>query len=104
MMKNWDVFSLHKYDVGHTPHWKHKIEPTSNEPVFVKQFKIAVGDEEALDEMSTHLTAAKILIQQPSDNNTPIQYTQEEDHTRVKNNLFKTSGREMLHQKMTNTP
>ena len=72
MMKNWDVFSLHKYDVGHTPHWEHKIEPTSNEPVFVKQFKIAVGDEEALDEMSTHLTAAKILIQQPSDNNTPI--------------------------------
>ena len=72
MMRNWDVFSLHKYDVGHTPHWEHKIEPTSNEPVFVKQFKIAVGDEEALDEMSTHLTAAKILIQQPSDNNTPI--------------------------------
>ena len=37
MMRNWDVFSLHKYDVGHTPHWEHKIEPTSNEPVFVKQ-------------------------------------------------------------------
>ena len=72
MLRNWDVFSLHKYDVGHTPHWEHKIEPTSNQPVFVKQFKIAVGDEEALDEMSTHLTAAKILIQQPSDNNTPI--------------------------------
>ena len=72
MIRNWDVFSLHKYDVGHTPHWEHKIEPTSNQPVFVKQFKIAVGDEEALDEMSTHLTAAKILIQQPSDNNTPI--------------------------------
>ena len=71
-MKNWDVFSLHKYDVGHTPHWEHKIEPTSNEPVFVKQFKIALGDEEALDKMSTHLTAAKILIQQPSDNNKPI--------------------------------
>ena len=72
IMENWDVFSLHKYDVGHTPHWEHKIEPTSNEPVYVKQFKIAVGDEAALDEMSTHLTAARILIQQPSDNNTPI--------------------------------
>ena len=72
IMENWDVFSLHKYDVGHTPHWEHKIEPTTNEPVYVKQFKIAVGDEEALDEMSTHLTAARILIQQPSDNNTPI--------------------------------
>ena len=72
IMKNWDVFSLHKYDVGFTPHWEHKIEPTSDEPVFVKQFKIAVGDEEALDEMATHLTAAKVLIQQPSDNNTPI--------------------------------
>ena len=72
VMKNWDVFSLHKFDVGHTPHWEHKIEPTSDEPVFVKQFKIAVGDEAALDEMATHLTAAKVLIQQPSDNNTPI--------------------------------
>ena len=57
---------------GHTPHWEHKIEPTSDEPVFVKQFKIAIGDEAALDEMATHLTAAKVLIQQPSDNNTPI--------------------------------
>ena len=72
IMQNWDVFSLHKYDVGHTPHYEHKIEPTINEPVYVKQFKIAVGDEAALDEMSTHLTAARILIQQPSDNNTPI--------------------------------
>ena len=72
IMKNWDVFSLHKFDVGHTPHWEHKIEPTSDEPVFVKQFKIAIGDEAALDEMATHLTAAKVLIQQPSDNNTPI--------------------------------
>ena len=72
IMENFDVFSLHRYDVGHTPHWEHKIEPTTTEPVFVKQFKIAVGDEAALDEMSTHLTAARILIQQPSDNNTPI--------------------------------
>ena len=72
IMDNWDVFSLHKYDVGHTPHWEHKIETTTNEPVYVKQFKIAIGDEAALDEMSTHLTAARILIQQPSDNNTPI--------------------------------
>ena len=72
IMKNWDVFSLHRYDVGHTPHWEHKIKSTSSDPVYVKQFKIAVGDEEALDEMATHLTAAKILIQQPSDNNTPI--------------------------------
>ena len=72
IMENYDVFSLHKYDVGHTPHWEHKIDSTTNDPVYVKQFKIAVGDEAALDEMSTHLTAARILIQQPSDHNTPI--------------------------------
>ena len=53
----------------------------------MKQFKIAVGDEAALDEMSTHLTAARILIQQPSDNNTP-----------------KTFIKEMQHQRMINTP
>ena len=72
IMDNHDVFSLHKYDVGHTPHWEHKIDSTSDDPVYVKQFKIAIGDEAALDEMSTHLTAARILIQQPSDHNTPI--------------------------------
>ena len=72
IMQNWDIFSLNKYDVGHTPHWEHKIEPTTDEPVYVKQFKIAIGDEAALDAMSTHLTASKVLIQQPSDNNTPI--------------------------------
>ena len=72
LMEKFDVFSFHECDVGHTPQWGHKIEPTTSEPVYVKQFKIAVGDEAALDEMSTHLTAARILIQQPSDNNTPI--------------------------------
>ena len=72
IMENYDVFSLNKYDVGHTPHWEHKIDSTTNTPVYVKQFKIAIGDEAALDEMSTHLTNARILIQQPSDNNTPI--------------------------------
>ena len=72
ILENWDVFSLDKYDVGFTPHYEHKIESTTDEPVFVKQFKIAIGDEQALDEMSTHLTAARILIEQPSENNTPI--------------------------------
>ena len=38
ILENWDVFSLHRYDVGHTPHWEHKIEPTTSEPVYVKQF------------------------------------------------------------------
>lgn len=72
ILENWDIFFLHKYDLGHTPHYEHKIESTTEEPVYVKQFKIAIGDEAAIDEMSTHLTAARILIQQPSDNNTPI--------------------------------
>ena len=69
ILDNWDIFSQHQYDIGHTPHFKHKIESTTEEPVYVKQFKIAIGDEATLDEMSTHLTAARILIEQPSENN-----------------------------------
>jgi hypothetical protein len=69
ILDNWDIFSQHQYDIGHTPHFKHKIESNTEEPVYVKQFKIAIGDEATLDEMSTHLTAARILIEQPSENN-----------------------------------
>ena len=41
-------------------------EPTTDEPVYDEQFKIAMGDEEALDEMSTTLTTAKILTKKCS--------------------------------------
>jgi hypothetical protein len=69
---NYDVFSTDKYDVGHTPHYHHRIESTTDQPIYVPQFKIPVGDEKALDEMSTNLTAAHVLIEQPSLHNTPI--------------------------------
>jgi hypothetical protein len=41
-------------------------EPTTDEPIYEEQFKIAMGDEETLDEMSTTLTTAKILTKKCS--------------------------------------
>ena len=41
-------------------------EPTTDEPIYDEQFKIAMGDEETLDEMSTTLTTAKILTKKCS--------------------------------------
>ena len=72
ILDNYDVFSLDKFDVGHTPHYHHRIERTTDKPIYVQQFKIPVIDEQALDEFATNLTAARVLVEQPSVHNTPI--------------------------------
>ena len=72
ILDNYDVFSLDKFDVGHTPHYHHRIERTMDQPIYVQQFKIPVVDEQALDEFATNLTAARVLIEQSSVHNTPI--------------------------------
>ena len=72
ILDNYDVFSLDKFDVGHTPHYHHRIERTTDQPIYVQQFKIPVADEQALDEFATNLTAARVLVEQSSVHNTPI--------------------------------
>ena len=72
ILDNHDVFSLDKFDVGHTPHYHHRIERTTDKPIYVQQFKIPVVDEQALDEFATNLTAARVLVEQSSVHNTPI--------------------------------
>ena len=63
---------MDKYDVGHTPHYHHNIESTMDALIYVPQFKVPIGDEKALEEMSTHLTTVNMLVEQPSVHNTPI--------------------------------
>ena len=72
IIDNYDVFSLDKFDVGHTPHYHHRIERTTDRPIYVKQFQIPTNDEKSLDEFAINLTAAHVLIEQPSVHNTPI--------------------------------
>ena len=72
ILDNHDVFSLVKFDVGHTPHYHHRIERTTDKPIYVQQFKIPVVDEQVLDEFATNLTAARVLVEQSSVHNTPI--------------------------------
>jgi hypothetical protein len=62
ILDNYDVFSLDKFDVGHTPHYHHRMERTTDQPIYVQQFKIPVDDEQALDKFATNLTAARVLI------------------------------------------
>ena len=72
VLENWDCFALHKFDVGYVPHYNHQIDSTTEDPIYVKQFKIPVADEAALSEMADDLTAAGVLIPQTSVHNTPI--------------------------------
>ena len=38
ILDNHDVFSLDKFDAGHTPHYHHRIERTTDKPIYVQQF------------------------------------------------------------------
>ena len=54
------------------PHSHHRIERTTDQPIYVQQFKIPVVDEQALDKFATNLTATRVLVEQSSVHNTPI--------------------------------
>ena len=71
ILDNYNVFSLGKFDVGHTPHYHHKIKHTTDQPMHIQRFKIPVVDGQALDEFATNSTAAHVLVKQSSIHNTP---------------------------------
>ena len=73
VLANYDIFSSDRYDLGHAPHFEHKIDPVPGAyPPFKKQFKIPLADEQVLDQMATNLTAAGVLIPANSTGNSPI--------------------------------
>jgi hypothetical protein len=73
VLANHDVFSTDRFDLGHAPHFEHKIDPIPGAyPPFKKQFKIPLADEQTLDQMATNLTAAGVLIPENSPGNSPI--------------------------------
>ena len=88
IIDNYDVFSLNEFDRGHTPHYQHRIEQTTNQPTYVQQFKIPIDDEKSLDEFATDLTAAHVLIEQPSAHNTPIFMVAKRDGTNTGKKQF----------------
>ena len=67
ILDNYDVFLLDKFEVGHTPHYHHRIKRTTDQPIYVQQFKIPVVDEQALDEFATNFMAARVLVEQHPD-------------------------------------
>ena len=47
ILDNYNVFSLDKFDVGHTPHYHHKITHTTDRPMHTQRFEIPVVDGQA---------------------------------------------------------
>ena len=43
ILDSYDVFSLDKFDVGHTPHYHHKITHTTDQPMSMLKFKVPLG-------------------------------------------------------------
>ena len=74
VLKNWDIFSLDRFDLGHAAHYEHHIEPIEPglDPPFTKQFPIPVNDEPLLDEMAKTLTQRGVLIPMNSPGNSPV--------------------------------
>ena len=63
ILKNYNIFSLHKLDVGHCEHYQHRIIMLPGKrPQFQKQFKIPNSDEKMLGDFADTMTAANILI------------------------------------------
>ena len=49
ILANYDVFSLHRLDIGQCSHYQHRIEPVEGEtPECQKQFPIPVNDKPML--------------------------------------------------------
>ena len=74
VLENYDVFSVDRYDLGHADHYEHVIEPVEEgmNPPFVKQFPIAVNDEDLLREFATTLTQRKVIVPKFSPGNSPV--------------------------------
>ena len=63
ILRNYDIFSLHKLDVGHCSHYQHRIITLpGRRPQFQKQFKIPNCDEKLLGDFADTMTANNILI------------------------------------------
>ena len=65
---------MDRYDLGHADHYEHVIEPVEEgmNPPFVKQFPIAVNDEDLLREFATTLTQRKVIVPKYSPGNSPV--------------------------------
>ena len=72
VLRNSDIFSESKWDIGHTKSFSHTIHMSHNRPVFVPQFKIPMAHQEAVETMVKEMLRAKVIVPARSPYNSPI--------------------------------
>ena len=72
ILKNHDIFSFGKTDIGRTKAMSHSIELTSKEPKFIKQFRIPLSHKTVIMEHLKNWLKLKIVSPSKSKYNSPI--------------------------------
>lgn len=79
ILKYHDIFSNHKFDLGFSDLVSHKVEMTSDQPIFRKQYRIPHSHQEAIEKHVRELLACGIIEQCSSPYNTPIFCVEKKD-------------------------
>ena len=72
VIKNADIFSESKYDLGYSTALKHTITLRDKEPVFVPQFRIPHDHLDIFDAWVKQMIAAKVIVPCRSPYNSPV--------------------------------
>ena len=71
VIKNHDVFSRNKWDIGHAT-YEHKVTMIDDKPVYVPQFKLPHAYQDAVEDMVKEMLRAKVIVPARSPYNSPI--------------------------------
>ena len=71
-LRNHDVFSGSKLQIGHAPHYEHTVHMRTREPVYVPQFRIPYEHQAILDEFVKTMLRSNVIVECHSQNNVPI--------------------------------
>ena len=76
-----DCFSKHEYDLGWTDKVSHRITLTHNEPIYTKQYKIALQHRETVEQFVHDMLDKKLIEVSRSRYNSPIIVVKKKDGT-----------------------
>ena len=71
-LRNHDVFSGSKLQIGHAPHYEHTVHMRTKEPISVPQYKIPLEHQAILDEFVKTMLRSKVIVECRSSHNVPV--------------------------------